>query len=127
MDPPKVLLERTFLQAVTDPADGHHEQAVVQYRALVDQYETESILLVAVHTDLRDFAGLDRHHVFAPVDRLWVGFQHRRAVRRSAVADDPQFALTLVMAERHHVRTIATFDPRFLEFELTVVPVAAVG
>lgn len=126
MDPPKVLLEQSFLQAVADASNTNHEAAAAQYLDLVEQYEAEKILLVAVHTHLGELVGLDRKHVFAPVDRLWVGVQHRRAVRRSRVADDPEFALTLVMAERHRVRTIASFDPRFREFELIVVPSATI-
>lgn len=126
MDPPKVLLEQSFLQAVADISNTNHEAAAAQYLDLVEQYEAEKILLVAVHTHLGELVGLDRKHVFAPVDRLWVGVQHRRAVRRSRVADDPEFALTLVMAERHRVRTIASFDPRFGDYELTVLPLAAI-
>ena len=127
MDPPKVLLERSFLQAVADSTDINHETAAAEYLDLVTQYEADQILLVAVHTHLGELVGLDRKHVFAPVDRLWVGRQHRRAVSRSRVADDPEFALTMVMAERHRVRTVATFDPRFHDFELTVLPAATIG
>jgi predicted nucleic acid-binding protein len=126
MDPPKVLLERSFLHAVADASNPNHAAAAAEYLELVTQYEAEEILLVAVHTHLGELVGLDRKHVFAPVDRLWVGRQHRRAVTRSRVADDPEFALTLVMAERHRVRTVASFDPRFLDYELTVLPAAAV-
>jgi len=126
MDPPKVLLERSFLHAVADSAHVNHEAAAAEFLDLVTQYEAQEILLVAVHTHLGELVGLDRKHVFAPVDRLWVGRQHHRAVRRSLVADDPEFAITLVMAERHRVRTVATFDPRFHDFELTVLPAAAI-
>lgn len=124
MDPPKVLLERSFLHAVADSADVNHEAAAAEYLDLVTRYEAEEILLVAVHTHLGELVGLDRQHVFAPVDRLWVGRQHRRAVTRSLVADDPVLALTLVMAERHRVRSVASFDPRFHDYELTVLPAA---
>ncbi len=126
MDPPKVLLERSFLYAVADATDANHDAAATEYLGLVAQYEAEEILLVAVHTHLGELVGLDRQHVFAPVDRLWVGRQHRRAITRSLVADDPVLALTLVMAERHRVRTVATFDPRFHDYALAVLPAAAV-
>lgn len=126
MDPPKVLLEQSFLHAVADSSNANHEAAAAQYLELVAQYEAEEILLVAVRTHLGELVGLDRKHVFAPVDRLWVGFQHRRAAARSLVADNPAFALTLVMAQRHRVRTVASFDPRFLDYELTVLPVATI-
>ena len=126
MDPPKVLLERSFLHAVADVSNTNHEAAANLYFDLVTQYEAEKILLVAVHTHLGELVGLGRKHVFAPVDRLWVGRQHRRAVKRSQVADDPEFAITLVMADRHRVCTIASLDPRFNDYELTVLPVAAI-
>jgi hypothetical protein len=126
MDPPKVLLERSFLHAVADASNLNHAAAAAEYLELVAQYEAEEILLVAVHTHLGELVGLDRKHVFAPVDRLWVGRQHRRAAAKSRVADDLEFALTMVMAERHRVRKVATFDPRFLDYELTVLPVAVV-
>lgn len=126
MDPPKVLLERTFLHAIAFTDNVNHASAASEYLDLVSQYEAEKILLVAVHTHLGELVGLDRKHVFAPVDRLWVGLQHRRAVKRSRVADDPEFALTLVMAERHRVRTVASFDQRFRDYELTVLPEAVI-
>jgi len=126
MDPPKVLLERSFLHAVADSDDVNHEAAAAEYLELVRQYAAQEILLVAVHTHLGELVGLDRKHVFAPVDRLRVGRQHDRAVARSQVADDPEFAITLVMAERHRVRTVASFDPRFRDFELAVLPAAAI-
>jgi hypothetical protein len=126
MDPPKVLLERSFLHAVAHASNPHHDVAASEYLALVERYEAAEILLVAVHTHLGELVGLDRKHVFAPVDRLWVGRQHRRAAARSRVADDTEFALTMVMAERHRVRTVATFDPRFQDYEITVLPAAAI-
>ena len=126
MDPPKVLLEQSFLQAVANPANADHEAATAEYLALVTQYEAQEILLVAVHTHLGELVGLDRTYMFAPVDRLWVGRQHRRAAARSLVADDPELALTLVMAQRHRVRTVASFHPRIRDYELTVVPAATV-
>jgi predicted nucleic acid-binding protein len=133
IDPPKVLLELSFLRAVTNPDDPHHHAATGEYRRLLDDYEREEVLLVAVSDQLcvvdgmrhplRQI-GLRRRGVFAPVDFLWVGLQHRRVARRSTIAADPQFALTLVMAERHRITRIATFDPRFDEFELETLPAA---
>ncbi len=122
MDPPSVLLEQSFLRAVADDDHEQHQLAAVEYRRLLAAYEAEEVLLVAVSDHLRPFAGLNRQGRFAPVDRLWVGFQHRRVARRSAVADDFDLALTLVMAERHRVRTVATLDPRFTGYDLTVEP-----
>lgn len=131
LDPPKVMLDRSFLRAVIDTDHPAHQTSVAEYRALVDEFEREQVLLVAVSTHLRDLErGPDplpaervgwflhrRHHgVFAPVEPLYVGFQHRRAAERMSerVADvDPADALTLVMCERHRVRRIASASDAF--------------
>ena len=60
MDPPKVLLERSFLHAVHDVSNINHDAAAIQYLDLVRQYEAQQILLVAVHTHLGELVGLDR-------------------------------------------------------------------
>lgn len=132
LDPPKVLLERSFLRAVADPTDEHHDEAVARYRALVDGFEREELLLVAVGSHLREVEQADdaaaverlvwflhRPHrgLFAPVEPLYVGFQHRRAVRRTAV-DEHATALTLVMCDRHKVRRIASVSDAFEQYEL---------
>jgi predicted nucleic acid-binding protein len=139
LDPPKILLDRSFLAAVTDDTNAAHEQCVAQYRSLVDEFEREEVLLVAVSTHLRDlergtdleFAHraayfLHRNHrgVFAPVEPLYVGFQHRRAAKGVDIAD-PADALTLVMCERHHVTRIATVSDAFDGYRIErVVPAA---
>ncbi|MEY4174323.1 MAG: hypothetical protein RI900_1488 [Actinomycetota bacterium] len=137
MDPPKVLLEQTFLRAVADPAHPRHSDASVAYAGLVDAYEREELLLLAVGDHLREldlgttpttrqrvswFLHRPRRGLFAPVDPLYVGFQHRRAAARTAV-DHPAVALTLVMLSRHGVRRIATLDPAFEAFDLELSPV----
>lgn len=125
MDPPKVLLEQSFLHALVETAHQHHAEAVERYRRLVDRYQREEVLLVAVAEHLGPFDhhhhdGLRRHGVLAPVDGLHVAFQHRRATRRAArnVDHDLDLALTLVMCERHKIRRVATFDQRFAQFDL---------
>jgi predicted nucleic acid-binding protein len=122
IDPPKVLLEHSFLHAVADDQHEQHERATGEYLRLVAEYEVEAVLLVAVSDHLRAHGGFDRRGRFAPVDRLWVGMQHRRAAKRTSSDGDLDLALTLVMAERHRVRTIATFDPRFEQYQLTLLP-----
>ena len=125
MDPPKVLLERSFLVALTDPQHPQHDNALERYLRLVDLYQREEVLLVAVAAHLRPFEqhrieGLRRTGLLAPVDALHVAFQHRRTAKRAArnVDHDPDLALTLVMCERHKVRRLATFDDRFAPFHL---------
>ncbi|MEQ1700033.1 MAG: hypothetical protein ABMA25_07985 [Ilumatobacteraceae bacterium] len=133
MDPPKALLERSFLQAVAQDDHADHSRAVDEYVRLVELYQREELLLVAVSDHAQRFPGM--HHpwrqiglrrtgVFAPVDFLWVGFQHRRAARRAADEHGLEFemALTLTMAERHRIVRLVTLDPRFDAFELTILP-----
>jgi len=138
MDPPKVLLEQSFLCAVADTAHPRHADAATAYAALVDAYEREEVLLLAVGDHLREhdlgttptnqqrvgwFLRRPRRGLFAPVDPLYVGFQHRRAAARTMV-DDPGVALTLVMLSRHRVRRVATLDEAFAAFDLELEPVA---
>jgi hypothetical protein len=135
LDPPKVLLDRSFMVAVADPEHPEHERCALAYAGLVERYERHELLLVAVGTHLRDldlgtqtgtldrFAWfLHRPHrgVLAPVDPLYVGFQHRRAASGTPV-DDPDLAITLVMCDRHRVRRVATLSDRPAEFGLEVV------
>ena len=137
MDPPKVLLELSFLRAVHDIGHDQHEQAVTEYLRLVSLYQREEVLLVAVSDHVQDFPGVDnplrqigvrRRGVFAPVDFLWVGFQHRRAARRAAETHelDEAVALALTMAQRHRIQQVATLDPRFEQFDLTLLPARAI-
>ena len=124
MDPPQVLLEQSFLEAVVHLDQVDHEAAAATYLELVTQYERREVLLVAVSTHLDPYRAIAHYGVFAPVDRLWVGGQHRKAAQRlSADAGHPfDIALTLVMAERHRVRRIATFEPVFTHFRLELLP-----
>jgi predicted nucleic acid-binding protein len=139
LDPPKVMLDRSFLGAVADPRHPMHTACVAHYRRLVDEFEREEALLVAVSTHLRDIERgydlpqaqrvayfLHRNHrgVFAPVELLYVGFQHRRAAKGVEHAD-PDDALTLVMCERNNVRRIAATTDAFDGYRIErVVPVA---
>jgi hypothetical protein len=129
MDPPKVLLETSFLRALCDPAADDYAAATATYLELVELYEAEHVLLVAVSDHLRAFRPRGRQGALAPVDPLHVGFQHRRVARR-AVAQTPSIplahALTLVMLERHRVRRVATLDPFFQAYELELLPAAAI-
>ena len=129
MDPPQVLLEQSFLQAIARLDQVDHQQAAAAYLDLVLQYERHEVLLVAVSTHLDPYRRIPHHGLFAPVDRLWVGAQHRRAAQRLAAdAGYPlAIALTLVMAQRHRVQRVATFEPVFRRFQLEVLPRADVA
>jgi predicted nucleic acid-binding protein len=136
MDPPKVLIEQSMLQAVADTSHPHHHDAALAYRDLVEQYRHEAVLLMAVSDHLRliDLGPtpttgervkwfLHRRPlgVFAAVDPLHVGFQHRRAARRTN-APTPDVALTIVMCSRARIRRVATLDPVFEQFDLKLQP-----
>jgi hypothetical protein len=125
MDPPKVLLETSFLRAVCDSGDAQHELATATYLELVEQYEAERVLLVAVGDQLRELRPRRRQGPLAPVDPLHVGFQHRRVAQRAVERNPsmpPAHALTLVMAERHRIQRMATLDPFFQAYDLQLTP-----
>jgi hypothetical protein len=139
IDPPKVMLEASFLQAVASSDHPEHESCAATYHDLLDRYERNEVLLVAVGDHLRAvdhggqlttgervswFLHRPRVGVFAPVDPLYVGFQHRRAADATPV-DDPDVALTLVMCDRHSVRRVATVNPAYLEYDLDLLPTAS--
>jgi predicted nucleic acid-binding protein len=139
LDPPKVMLDRSFLAAILDETHPAHDECVAQYRTLLDEFEREDVLLVAVSTHLRDVergeglepaqraaSFLHRNHrgVFAPVEPLYVGYQHRRAAKGVDIADTAD-ALTLVMCERTNVRRIATVSDAFEGYRIERVAPAA--
>lgn len=135
MDPPKVMLEASFLRAVVSPDHPRHTECVEAYRTLVRRFEAQEVLLVAVGDHLRDidlpapttsqrvswFLHRPRVGVFAPVDPLYVGFQHRRAAAATPV-DDPEVTITLVMCDRYKVRRLATINTEYERFDLELLP-----
>lgn len=125
MDPPVVLLEKGFMEAVVTDDHPAHTSAVAVYSSLVDDYEAERVLIRAIGAHLPSSGRPRRLGAFAPVEPLHVAGQHRRAVDLMLEGDDvadPDHALTLVMLERHAIRTIATFDERYTAFDLEIVP-----
>lgn len=124
LDPPKILLEHSFLHAIADATHPRHADALAIYLPLVTRYEAEQVLLVAVSDHLRDFRDWRHLGPLAPVDELYVGHQHRRAAGRMD-PDDFDRSLTLVMCERHQVRRIATFDHAFEQYDLEIERPAA--
>jgi hypothetical protein len=108
MNPPSVLLDRSFLDAVADPGHNHHADAVDSFRLLIDEFLANRCLLVARNDHLREF---DRRELFAAVDTLHVARQHRNAA--AVVADrsnvDIDEAITLVLIHRYKIRRVMTF------------------
>lgn len=121
LDPPQVLIEASALAAIADEGHEQHSATTAAYAELVRAYRAEQALLVAVSTQLHRPWGRRRGR-FAPVDLLHVGGQHRRAAARMHTdPHDPEFALTLVMCQRHGVRRMLTLDERFAEYDFDLV------
>ncbi len=132
MNPPQVLIERTAIVALCDRENEHHDAVTRAYLALLDEFEDDKLLLVAVSDHLipwRDWTNVRRRGPLAVVDTLHVGFQHRRAARRMTEVADFDHALTLVMCQRHKVARILTVNPNFAKYDDVVVevPVQVVG
>jgi predicted nucleic acid-binding protein len=115
--PPSVLVDATFLEALTNPASASGAVARETYASLIDAYERHELRLRSRADHLQPFSA-DRRTLFAPIETMSVARQYVRAaedVRRSlGVGGDA--AITLVMMKRERIRRIATFDPVFAEF-----------
>ena len=123
MNPPQVLIERSALEALCDPNSEHHAAVARAYLALVEQFEEDQLLLVAVGDHLRphrQWNELVHRGPLAAIDTLHVGHQHRRVARRMTAAPDFESALTLVMCQRHKVARMLTLDPHFTNSDLDV-------
>ncbi len=126
LDPPKVLLERSFLAALLDPDSAHHGAAAQCYAELVDRFEEDEIMLVALDVHLRELrATLDpdrrlRLSLLAPVNTMHVAGQHRLAARQADA--EPDVAITLVMMRWNHLARLATFDGRFDDYDIEIIP-----
>ncbi len=122
LDPPKVLLDRSFLAALTDPGAAAHAAVADVYVGLVEQYRMDAALPMAITDDLDDL-GIDRatrSTLLAPVRPLHPAGQHRRAARRTqGVPDD--LRLTAAMFVWNRLDRIATVDPRWSAFDVPLL------
>ena len=128
--PPTVLIDGSFIDALTDIAHEHHARIVACYRSMLDDYEANRIRLRA----RTDVIGAQRSPLLAPVERIHIAGQHRRAAARlvKRLATNPAIdltidedaALSLVLMRREGITRIATLDPTFDAFELTLLPAA---
>ncbi len=123
LDPPRTLLDFSFLSALVDGSDANHEIAVQTYAGLVDEFEAERILLSMLDVDYHDLdrSGDLRGTILAPVDIFRVAGQHRRAAHE-ALVDDPDLALTMVVMLWEGMARVATFDQRWAAFDVACVP-----
>ncbi len=119
MNPPSVLLDRSFLVAVADADDPDHDEAVSVYHVLIDDFLAQRHLLVARADHLAATANAD---LFAPIDKLHVARQHRNAAKElmRGTPVDIDLAITLVMIHRCKVRRVATFDSRLARYDLDI-------
>ena len=119
MNPPQVLIERSAIDALCNPSAAQHEAVVAAYLALVDEFEDEQLLLVAVSDHIRPYREwwrVLRRGPLAAIDALNVGRQHRRAAHRMTDTIDFNHALTLVMCQRNKVARMLTLDAHFTAY-----------
>jgi predicted nucleic acid-binding protein len=124
LDPPRVLLDPTFIAALTNHDEPFHADAVAAYTELLDRYEREEVLLAATSDSLASITPNVRAALLAPVQAVVVAEQHRNVSLDvyGSSAEDPDFATLLVIVHREDVATVATFDSRFDRFDVDVVP-----
>ena len=124
LDPPRVLLDPTFIAALTNHDEPFHADAVGEYAILLDEYEHEAVLLAATSDALHGMAPNVRASLFAPVEELRVAEQHRNASLGvyGASGEDPDFATMLVVVHREGVAAVASFDARFDRLDVPVRP-----
>jgi predicted nucleic acid-binding protein len=115
MTPPTVLLDRSFLAALVDPAHEHAAEATERYAELVGRYWDHEIRLRARHDHLGEVSPELRRTLLAPVERISVARQFRRQAARLDLPFevDPDVAVTLVVMRRETIDRIATFDETF--------------
>jgi predicted nucleic acid-binding protein len=126
MNPPTVLLDRSFVHALTIAADPHHDDAVRCYRQLVEEFTAERRLLTMTSDLRRELNGFAAE-MLAPVDTLHVAGQERHAAEHvrfdpRTESGDAELALHLVLVRRHHIASVATFDERFAAYDVDMLP-----
>jgi len=126
VNPPMVLLERSFVAALVDPADPAHAVAARCYLDLVAEFARDERLLTVTSDTRREF-GDAIESLLAPATTLHVAGQERHAaehVSLDGVGDDADadLALNLVLLRRHRIASVATFDERYAAFDVEVVP-----
>ena len=116
MNPPSVFLDHSFLVAVDNADDEHHQEAVSRYEEMIDDFVEHRCLLVARADHL---ATVDNRDLFAAVDKLHVARQHRSAatelVARTGVPIDE--AITLVLLHRNRIRKVASYSQRLVDYD----------
>jgi len=120
MDPPSYLLDESFLIALADADDSHHDDAKAMYRRLIDDFVAQRCLLVARADHL---AAVGARELFAAVDKLHVARQHRNAAEKMVKASgmEMDLAITLVLIHRYKLRKAASFDQRLAGYQVELI------
>lgn len=124
LDPPTVLLDATFIAALTNHDEPFHGEAVATYADLLDRYERAEVLLGATSDALEPLAQSIRTSLFSPVTTVTIAEQHRNAALDVAgpSAADPDLATLLVILRREKIRCVASFDRRLDRFDIEIIP-----
>ena len=121
-----VMLDESFIHALLATDAPQHAGATELYRTLVDRYQMSLDRLYALSTVLGDLPVEFRRNALAPVLKLNVARQHRKAAAQMNAAFSAATALTLVMMRRERVRTVATASHDYDALEVCVLSVADV-
>lgn len=119
IDAPAVLVDLAYMIAVDDPHHPRHAAVAAHYRHLVDDYRARRRRPVALSSDLAMFPRSIRNSLFAAISAVDAAAQYRNAAANATVAD-PEMALNLVVMRREKIRSIATCDRRYCDFEVDV-------
>ena len=124
LDPPTVLLDASFVAALTNHDEPFHADAVATYAELIDRYERAEVLLGATSDTLEPLTPAIRASLFSPVTTVRIAEQHRNAALDVAgpSAADPDLATLLVILRREKIRCVASFDRRLDRFDIEIVP-----
>jgi hypothetical protein len=115
--PPAILLDRSFLHALSEATHASHVQAEQRFRELVVGVVKGQHRLVALSTDLVQYAER-RHGLFAAVDTLHVAAQHRHAANEASASLPPDLRQAAVMVHRERIRRVVSCDPAWQHFDV---------
>jgi hypothetical protein len=137
--PPSVLLDLSYLTALVDAQAPEARHVRTHYFELVEQTAQRTLRLRALgsHIDLvsprppcghllrscgqcADARLAPRHTLFAPIERIHVAGQHRRAAAKAHPEAPRHLTQALVIAHREKIRRIATVDPSWHRFDVEV-------
>jgi predicted nucleic acid-binding protein len=120
--PPSVLLDESFLIALLDRDHAASDAAHQQYAELLDQFERHELRLRSRHDHLDRHGSQHRRTILAPVERVHVAGQHRRAAKRLDLPFevDHDVAVTLVIMRRERIDRVASFHPVFETLDVTL-------